>query len=360
LIENVLPKIECTESNEYYGRYEIEPLESGYGVTLGNALRRVLLSSLPGAAVTAIKIDGIYHEFSTVPHVREDLTEIILNVKQIRLRSYSDHPVRLYIQAMGEGEILARDIECPSEVEIINPDLHICTLDSAEARLDMELIVEKGKGYVPADMREGLPIGTIAVDSVFSPVRKVNFIPGHTRIGQMTNYDRLTIEIWTDGTMSPGDALSRAAQMLVKQFSLLAELGKAPAHAEKQPLAVTPVPPRLYETPIEELELTVRAYNCLKRAGITKVGQILEMSTDDILAIRNFGKKSLDELQERLAARGFIPSPVSSEPSAGKEETGDEAVEEAGMGDAEDEDEEEDEEDEEMAAGGEAKDNLDA
>lgn len=306
MIESVLPKIECVTSTPDYGRFVVEPLERGFGVTLGNALRRVLLSSLPGAAVTAIKIDGVYHEFATIPHVKEDVIQILLNVKQIRLRCHANHPVHLSVHAVGEGEITAGDLETPPEVEIVNPDLHLATLDSPEAWLSMELIVERGKGYVPAEQREGLPIGSIPVDSIFNPVRKVNFISEHTRVGQVTTYDRLILDIWTDGTITPQEALAQAAQILVQHFSLLADMGKPPVPAEKPLFAPAVIPPHMYDTPIEDLDLSVRAYNCLKRSGITKVGQILQMSEDDLLAVRNFGRKSLQELRERLAAKGFI------------------------------------------------------
>jgi DNA-directed RNA polymerase subunit alpha len=286
---------------------------------LGNSLRRVLLSSIPGAAITSIKIDGVFHEFSTIEHIREDVTQIILNVKAIRVRwmTSSDHPVRLYLSAQGEGVVTAGDIEVPTGVEIVNKNQPILTLDSPDARIDMELVVERGKGYMPAEMREGLPIGTIPVDAIFSPVKKVNFVAEHTRIGQVTTFDRLVLEIWTDGTIHPDEALSQSAEILVRYFSLLAERGRGPAHVEKQPLGAV-IPPRVYETPIEELELSVRAYNCLKRAGITKVGQILEMSEEELLAVRNFGRKSLDELRERLIARGFI-QPAGGGSSAASE-----------------------------------------
>jgi DNA-directed RNA polymerase subunit alpha len=339
LIENVLPKVECVANSVDYARFVMEPLERGFATTLGNALRRILLSSLPGAAVRAIKIEGVYHEFATIPHVKEDVIQIILNVKQLRLRCFSEHPVHLSIQAMGEGVITAGDIEVPPDVEIVNPELRLVTLDSPDARLSMELIVERGKGYVPAEQQEGLSIGVIPVDSIFSPVRRVNFIPEHTRIGQVTTYDRLVLDIWTDGTITPEEALSRSAQILVQRFSLLADLGKPPAHAEKQPLSTVAVSPRVYETPIEELDLSVRAYNCLKRSGITKVGQILEMSDDDLLAVRNFGRKSLQELKERLAAKGFMAlaepegAPQEGEASPAEEVTGDEEAEGEGTGD---------------------------
>jgi DNA-directed RNA polymerase subunit alpha len=305
----VLPKIECDASSRNYGRFTIGPLESGYGITLGNALRRVLLSSLPGAAVTSIRISGVHHEFSAISHVKEDTTALILNLKQLRLKLQGDESVRLRVEVKGEGEITAGDIVCPSQVEIVNPDLYLLTGDSGEAELDMELVVERGKGYSPAEERGKLPIGEIPVDAVFSPVRKANFVVERARVGQMTNFDRLIMEIWTDGTIEPEEALSSAAQILVDHLSLLVSVGEMPPEEEEEAEEGL-IPIRIYETPIEELELSVRAYNCLKRAGITKVGEILEKMTegdDEILAIRNFGKKSLAELKERMRAKGFWP-----------------------------------------------------
>jgi len=292
----------------------IEPLESGYGVTLGNSLRRVLLSSLPGAAITSIRIEGVYHEFSTIPHVREDITAIILNAKSIRLRwlSSSDNPVRLYVQAAGEGVITAGDIECPSGIEVVNKDQPLVTLDSPDARIDIEMTAGRGRGYLPAEAQDNLPIGTIPVDAIFSPVRKVNFVAEHTRIGQVTTYDRLLLEIWTDGTMQPEEALSRSADILVRHFALLADRERGLQRLEKQPLGRAILPPRVKEAPIEELELSVRAFNCLKRAGIIKVGQILEMSESELLSVRNFGHKSLEELRQRLIAKGYIQAPEPS------------------------------------------------
>jgi DNA-directed RNA polymerase subunit alpha len=305
----VLPKIECDASSRNYGRFTIGPLESGYGITLGNALRRVLLSSLPGAAVTSIRISGVHHEFSAISHVKEDTTALILNLKQLRLKLQGDESVRLRVEVKGEGEITAGDIVCPSQVEIVNPDLYLLTGDSGEAELDMELVVERGKGYSPAEERGKLPIGEIPVDAVFSPIRKANFVVERARVGQMTNFDRLILEIWTDGTIEPEEALSSAAQILVDHLSLLVSVGEMPPEEEEEAEEGL-IPIRIYETPIEELELSVRAYNCLKRAGITKVGEILEKMTegdDEILAIRNFGKKSLAELKERMRAKGFWP-----------------------------------------------------
>jgi DNA-directed RNA polymerase subunit alpha len=305
----VLPKIECDASSRNYGRFIIGPLESGYGITLGNALRRVLLSSLPGAAVTSIRISDVHHEFSIISHVKEDTTALILNVKQLRLKLQGDESARLRIEVEGEGEITAGDIECPSQVEIVNPDLHLLTADSSEAKLDIELVVGRGKGYSPAEERGKLPIGEIPVDAVFSPIRKANFVVERARVGQMTNFDRLMMEIWTDGTIEPEEALSSAAQILVEHLSLLVGVGEMPPEEEEEDREGL-IPSRVYETPIEELELSVRAYNCLKRAGITKVGEILEkmaLGDDEILAIRNFGKKSLQELKEAMLAKGWWP-----------------------------------------------------
>jgi DNA-directed RNA polymerase subunit alpha len=309
LLNLVLPKIEYDASSRNYGRFIIGPLESGYGITLGNALRRVLLSSLPGAAVTSIRISNVHHEFSVIPQVREDTAALILNVKQLRLKLHSDESARLRVEVQGEGEITAGDIECPSQVEIVNPELHLLTADSSEAELDMELVVERGKGYSPAEERGKLPIGEIPVDAVFSPIRKANFVVERARVGQMTNFDRLIMEIWTDGTIEPEKALSSAAQILVDHLSLLVGVSEMPLEEEEEAVEGL-IPSHIYERPIEDLELSVRAYNCLKRAGITQVGEILEKMAkgdDEILAIRNFGKKSLAELKEKMRVKGFWP-----------------------------------------------------
>lgn len=303
----MLPKVETKEVATSYGRYQIEPLEPGFGATLGNAMRRVLLSSLPGAAVTSIRIENVYHEFSDIPHVKEDTTELLLNVKQIRVRSFTDRPVQMRIEASGAGQVTAADIIAPPDVEIVNPELHLATLDSPDAHLNVELTVERGKGYQTGDHREGLPIGVIPVDAIFTPIRKVNFTIDNTRVGQVTNYERLLLDLWTDGTVSPDDAISQAANVLVRHLSLFTELvSKQAGRLATEKLSARSISQHLYEMPIEDLNLSVRAYNCLKRAGITKVGQILEMSEDDLLGVRNFGHKSLDELRERLAAHGLL------------------------------------------------------
>jgi DNA-directed RNA polymerase subunit alpha len=303
----VLPKVETEASAQNYGRFSIGPLESGYGITLGNALRRVLLASLPGAAVTSLRLSGIHHEFSEIPHVREDMTALILNVKQLRIRLFNHESVRLRAEIKGEGILTAGDLECPPNVEIVNPDLSLFVADSSEAELDIEMVVEPGRGYSPAEERGKLPIGEIPIDAIFSPIRRASYAVERARIGQVTDYDRLVLEVSTDGTISPHDALSEAARILVQHFTLIS--GVSEEEPEEEEEEEGGIPARMYETPIEELELTVRAYNCLKRAGITQVGEILEKlqkGEEEILAIRNFGQKSLDELMEKLRDKGYL------------------------------------------------------
>jgi DNA-directed RNA polymerase subunit alpha len=304
----VLPKIETEASSKSFGRFIIGPLESGYGITLGNALRRVLLSSLNGAAVTSIRVTGVHHEFSDIPHVREDMTALILNVKQLRLKMHQNESARLRVEVKGEGVVTAGDFEVPPHVEIVNPDLYLLTSDSSDAELDMELVVQMGRGYSPAEERGKLPIGEIPVDAIFSPIRRANYVVERARIGQATDYDRLRMDITTDGTILPHDSLSEAAKILVQHFSLIAG-GVTDVDIPAEPEEEGGIPSKIYEMPIEDLELTVRAYNCLKRAGITQVGEILEKlkkGQDEILAIRNFGQKSLDELMERLEEKGYM------------------------------------------------------
>jgi DNA-directed RNA polymerase subunit alpha len=313
VLDIALPRITATESSLNFASYDIEPLEAGYGMTLGNALRRVLLSSLPGAAVTSIKIEGVQHEFQDIPHVKEDVTDIVLNVKKLRLRSFSERPVALHLDVTGEREVTAADIVVPATIEIVNTDQMICTLDSADAHLEMELNVETGKGYVPAESKEEQAIGVIPIDAIYTPVQKVNYTVEHTRVGQMTNYDKIILQIWTDGTLTPDEALRQAAQVLVQHFQMVAEYGgtiPTGIAAEGKGVGPTdyPIPPRIYDTAIEDLDLSVRSYNCLKRSGITKVGQVLTMNEGDLLAVRNFGEKSLQELRERLLERNFLPA----------------------------------------------------
>jgi DNA-directed RNA polymerase subunit alpha len=316
LLDIAVPHITATQSEQNYATYDVEPLEAGYGMTLGNSLRRVLLSSLSGAAVTAIKIEGVKHEFQDVPGVKEDVTDIVLNVKKLRLRSFSDRAVTMRIEVTGEREVTAADIQAPSTIEIVNPELHICTVDDPNAHFEMDLVVETGKGYVPAESKEDQPIGQIPVDAIFTPVEKVNYRVEHTRVGQMTNYDKIILEIWTDGTITPDEALRQAAHVLVTHFQMIAEHDlptealppelQAPVEGGKA--TAFPIPQRIYDMPIEELDLSVRAYNCLKRSNITKVGQVLTMNRDDLLAVRNFGEKSLNELADRLIQRHLLPA----------------------------------------------------
>jgi len=311
-----LPRIECTTSSDTYARFEVEPLERGYGVTLGNALRRVLLSSLSGSAITAVQIDGIRHEFSDIPGVKEDVTEFILNLKKVRLRSFSDEPVHLTVDVRGEGEVSASDIRTSDLVEVVNPEQHLATLDNAAARLAAEIVIERGSGYHDiADQREEVPIGRIPVDGIFSPVERVNFVIEHTRVGQMTNFEHLVLEIWTDGTINPTDALTQAAGILTQHFQHLAGFGQVSVpQGATRPLTSRPLPTQEAEMPIEDLNLSARAENSLKRAGITKVGQVVNMNPEDLMSIRNFGQKSYHELIDRLKLRKLVPdeAPVLS------------------------------------------------
>ncbi len=306
MIEVETPQIEPVEEVGTYGKYEAGPLQAGYGVTLGNALRRVLLSSLEGAAVTSIQIRDIYQEFSTIPGVKEDVTQIVLNVKKLRLKSFAAHPVQLRLTKSGAGPVLAGDLTESADIEIVNPDLLLMTLDADDVTIEMDLTVERGVGYLGAERAEALPIGVIAVDAIFAPVRKVNYWVESMRVGQITNFDKLTIEIETDGSLTPEEALSRSAQMLMDQFRPFVTIGQAPLHVDREATGVPQLPPNMLDMPIEELDLPMRAYNSLKRNNIVKVGQLLQLKDDDLLRMRNFGKKSLDEMKERLAMRGFI------------------------------------------------------
>ncbi len=310
MIELENPQIEPVEELDTYGKYEASPLPAGYGTTLGNALRRVLLSSLEGAAVTSIQVRDVYHEFSSLPGVKEDVTAIVLNIKKLRLKSYASHPVQLKLVKAGAGAVTAADIMESGDVEVVNADQHLMTLDSDDVTIEMDLTVERGVGYLAAERSERteqLPIGVIPVDAIFTPVRKVDYHVENTRVGQMTNYDKLTLEIETDGTLAPEEALSRAAEILVAQFSLFTSTGKALVGLDRSMNGSTSLPANMLDMPIEELDLPMRAYNSLKRNNIVKVGQLLHLQDEDLLRMRNFGKKSLDEMKERLVMRGFLP-----------------------------------------------------
>jgi DNA-directed RNA polymerase subunit alpha len=307
----VLPTIEVDHDvkTKKYGRFVISPLESGYGITLGNALRRVLLSSLAGAAVTSIRVTDVQHEFSDIPHAREDMTQLILNVKQIRVKMIDCESARLRLEVQGEGVVTAADIQLPPEVTIINPDLYLLALDSAEAQFEMELAVEQGRGYSPADERGRLSIGEIPVDAIFSPVRRVHYEVERTRVGQMTNYDKLVLEVWTDGTLRPEEALSQSAHMLLTHLRLIAGISEETLALEEARRDEPSIPSEVYEVPIEQLDLSVRVFNSLKRTGVTKVGEVLDMldkGQEAMLAIRNFGEKSLTELKLQLVAKGYL------------------------------------------------------
>src|SRR5688500_11098350 len=303
-IENA--QIEPVEEAGTYAKYEAGPLQAGYGVTLGNALRRVLLSSLEGAAVTSLQIRDVYQEFSTLPGVKEDVTQIVLNVKKLRLKSFASHPVSLRLIKSGAGAVTAGDIAESADVEVVNPELVLMTLDTDDVTVEMDLTVERGVGYLGAERAEALPIGVVAIDAIFTPVRKVNYTVESMRVGQVTNYDKLTIEIETDGTITPEEALSRSAEILVNQFRPFITIGMAATTTSAAVPGVPALPPNMLDMPIEELDLPMRAYNSLKRNNIVKVGQLLQLKDDDLLRMRNFGKKSLDEMKERLRMRGFI------------------------------------------------------
>ncbi len=304
------PTLRIDESELEYAKLVMEPLEAGFGTTIGNALRRVLLSSLPGAAITSVRIDGVEHEFSTVPHMQEDVTELLLNLKDVRLRAFADRPARLSLDIAGETAITAGDIRATADYEVANPDHHLATLGHPEASLVIDLNVETGRGYVPATVSEGLPIGVIPVDALFTPVKRVNYNVSHTRVGQDTNFDRLELEVWTDATIDGQTAISMAAGILRDQLLQLQQLGRGEIVAER---ASEAAPADGHDTPIETLELSVRAYNCLKRSGLVTIGAILERSEEELLALRNFGEKSYEELRDKLVANGF-PAPRGEAP----------------------------------------------
>lgn len=310
------PQIEIEEARDDYARIVASPLPPGFGTTLGNALRRVLLSSLKGAAVTSVRIDGVQHEFSTIPNVKEDTIEFLLNVKEMRLRALADRPGTMTLDISGRtGPITAADIQVPEHYEIVNPDLYLLTVDSKDARLYIEFNVDQGRGYQPAGQADGTTIGVIPVDAIFSPVRKVNYQIEHTRVGQATNYDKLTLEVWTDGTMTAVEAVSKSAEVLIEQFRLFSHMGRPAMPTVERGLgAGIQLPPDKYNMPIEDLNLSMRAYNCLRRSGLMTVGQVLEKSEEELLALRNFGRKSYDELRERLDEMGLLPADAGRGP----------------------------------------------
>ncbi|MBQ6146148.1 MAG: DNA-directed RNA polymerase subunit alpha [Clostridia bacterium] len=300
------PKLECVEMSENYGRFVVEPLERGFGMTLGNSMRRVLLSSLPGVVATSIRIDGVLHEFSTIEGVKEDVTEIILNLKGLICKLHSQGPKKVVIDAAGECEVTAGDILPDSDVEIINPELHLATLDE-NGKLHMEIMLDHGRGYVVADRnkRPDMPIGEIAVDSIYTPITKVNFTVDNTRVGQITDYDKLTLEIWTNGSIKPDEAASYAAKILTEHLMLFINLTDRIQGVEIMVEKEESKKEKILEMNIEDLDLSVRSYNCLKRAGINTVEELVQRDEDEMMKVRNLGRKSLEEVQQKLAQLGL-------------------------------------------------------
>ena len=296
----VLPKIDCVETSDTYGKFVAEPLERGIGITIGNALRRVLLNSIPGAAVTWVKIDGVEHEFSTIPYMKEDAIEFLLNVKEIRLRPLVERPGTIYLDVEGEGRISAGDINPSAEFEVVNPELHLATLDSPEGRLICEFRVELGKGFRVAARTDGLSIGVIPVGAIFTPTKRVNYSIEPTGIGLEPSYERLIMEVWTDGTISPMMAVSEGAEILIEQLSLFRDLAKAPAEGALEEPRHLLIPAEQYNMPIEKVGLSVRTLNCLRRGNISTVGGLVEKSEAELLEIRNLGYKSLEEIHDVL------------------------------------------------------------
>ncbi|HIS64090.1 MAG TPA: DNA-directed RNA polymerase subunit alpha [Candidatus Avoscillospira avistercoris] len=308
MVEIEKPRIECIDSLEdsSYGKYVVDPLERGYGITLGNSLRRILLSSLPGTAATSIKIAGIQHEFSTIPGVKEDVTEIVLNVKKIIAKLHCQGTKTVYIDASGECEVCAGDIKVDGDVEILNPDLHICTL-GPDATFNMEITLSHGRGYVPADRNKSAQsvIGVIPIDSIYTPVYKVNYTVENTRVGNMTDYDKLTLEVWTDSTISARDAVSLGAKILSDHLSLFTDLSEAVASKTTVVEKAESHRDKVLEMTIEELDLSVRSFNCLKRANINNVEDLISRTGEDMMRVRNMGRKSLEEVQNKLAMMGL-------------------------------------------------------
>jgi DNA-directed RNA polymerase subunit alpha len=308
-----IPSIECVESRDKFGRFVVEPLGRGFGITLGNALRRVLLSYLPGAAVTQVKIEGIQHEFSTILHVKEDTTDFLLNVKALRLKSLSGQPGKLTLEVEGEGQVCAADIKPSTDFEVVNPELYLATLDSPEASLYVEFDVELGEGYRQAETSDNLPVGLIPLDAVFTPIRKVNFTVEPIHVGRETSRERLCLEVWTDGTISPVDAISQSASILVEQLSSFVDYAKVSRMKAEEQLICLPISDEQYNMPVEQLNLSVRTMNCLRRGGIITVGEVISRGEKELLSIRNFGQKAKQEIEESLNTLGLSLTPQVEE-----------------------------------------------
>jgi len=305
----LVPKIEMTEQAENFGRFAAEPLEKGFGITLGNSLRRVLLGYLPGAAVTQVRIEGVQHEFTVIPNTKEDVMEFLLNVKELRLKALSDHGGMLVLETEKEGQIHASDIKPSADFEITNPDLNLITVTNPKSRLYIELDVELGTGFRSAEANENTPVGTIPVDAIFTPIRKVNYTVEPTHLGRETSREKLTLDIWTDGTMAPVDAMSRAAEILVEQFTPFVEYVRISQMKAEERLIRLSIPDEKYNMPVEQLDLSVRTMNCLRRSNITTVGELIAKGPKELMKLRNFGQKSYQEIEDRLQTIGLSLNP---------------------------------------------------
>ena len=326
-----IPKIDCVESSENFGRFLAEPLEKGFGTTLGNALRRVLLSHLPGAAVTRVRIEGISHEFTVIPHAKEDVTEFLLNVKALNIKPISNHPDKLILDVQGEGQVCAADIKPSANFEITNPELCLITLDSPEAKLYIEFDVELGEGYRTAESTGDMPVGTIPIDAIFTPIRQVNFNIEPIHVGREISQERLILNIWTNGTTSPVDAISQGAGILIEQLSPFVEYVKISQMKAEEQIIRLSIPDEKYNMPVEQLDLSVRTMNCLRRGGITTVGELISKKPKELIKLRNFGQKSFHEIEERLQKIGLsLASQVEQKKEKKKEDTPkEEALEQA-------------------------------
>lgn len=325
----VIPKIECVETRDNYGRFQAEPLVKGFGVTLGNSLRRVMLGHLPGAAVTRVKIEGIQHEFSPIPHVREDVIEFLLNVKALRLKPLTDQPGKLVLDVAGEGRVCAADINPSSDFEIANPELYLATLDSPDARLYVEFDVELGEGYMEAQSSDNLVLGVIPIDAIFTPTRKVNYTVKLVHAGQEVSRECLDLDVWTDGTIEPGEAVSKSAEILVKMLNSFITFGTPEQIEMEMELTQLAISEEQYNMPVEQLALSVRTMNCLRRGNITTVGELVSRGDKGLMSLRNFGQKSRQEIEERLNELGLSLHPSheqEEEPDSGEEETDTEAT----------------------------------
>jgi DNA-directed RNA polymerase subunit alpha len=316
----LVPHIECTEQTENFGRFVAEPLEKGFGITLGNSLRRVLIGYLSGAAVTQVRIEGVQHEFTVIPHAKEDVMEFLLNVKELRIKPVSERGGTLTLEVEGEGRVCASDIKPSADFEITNPELCLITLSSPKARLYVEFDVELGTGFRPAESTDSTPVGTIPVDAIFTPIRKVNYLIEPTHLGRETSRERLTLEIWTDGTMSPVDTMSQAGAILIEQLTPFVEFVKiSQMKAEERAIRLS-IPDEKYNMPVEQLDLSVRTMNCLRRSNIATVGELVAKGTKELLKLRNFGQKSYQEIEDRLSAIGLSLNPKNESDTEPAEE----------------------------------------